>query len=357
MSADSTIRRSNDSRCNDSTHSRLNASPLHRSSVPAIQRFNDVTIHRLITLLALTALALTSCTKQSAPSVLAKVGSSEIRLEDFQEQMLRRGGARPDALDKNALLEEMIANEALYVRALQAGLANDPDVKRAWRNLLIGKLKERELDARIRNAEITPAEIQAYYEQNRERYARPAKARLAVLFLKTEPLMKAEKIAELQSLLAEAREKTLGASGPAPERGFGPLAIDYSEDQATRYKGGDIGWVEAGRQHPRWSPAVVQAGLALTQVGEVSGVITDQNGIQLVRLMERRDADVVPLKEVEAVIRQRLLSEKRRQLEQSFTADARKSVPVEAHPELLANIKAPVAAKAAPRESGPPALP
>jgi PPIC-type PPIASE domain. len=44
--------------------------------------------------------------------------------------------------------------------------------------------------------------------------------------------------------MIEARES---ASKQNHGRGFGPIAVKYSEDQVTRYKGGDIGWVNKNR--------------------------------------------------------------------------------------------------------------
>ena len=65
--------------------------------------------------------------------------------------------------------------------------------------------------------------------------------------------------------------------------GFGPLAIAYSEDQATRYKGGDVGWVEAARG-PAWlSPTVRQAALA-------SGVTAYMRAFMIRTVTRRRSA-------------------------------------------------------------------
>lgn len=307
--------------------------------------------------LCLTALVLfsTSCGKKSVPDLLAKVGSSEIRVTRFQEQMARRGGARPEALDKGALLEEMIDQEALYVKALQRGLHDDPEVQRAYRNLLIGKLKDRELTPQIEKAEITAEEIRTYYETNRARYIRPAKVRLAVLTLKTSPATSAENVSALRQRMTEARQKAMEPAA-ANERGFGALAIAYSEDQASRYRGGEVGWIEEDRGHAWLSPAVIAAGFALKQAGAVSEVLADPQGVYLVRLLERRNAEVIPVTEVEATIRQQLLTEKRRQLERAFVAQARAAVPVEIHPELLARITPPTAAPEA-ANLQPPSFP
>ena len=306
-------------------------------------------------MLAAAALLVASCGPKSDPLVLAKVGPSEIRVAQFQAQMARRGGAKPELLDKTALLQEMIEQEALYLKAVQAGLDKDPQVQLAFRNLLISKLRECELAPRVARLEVTPAELQAAYQSDRQRYLRPEGVRLAALHLAAGPPMEAGRAGALRERMAEARRKALEppvASAP----GFGPLAIAYSEDQATRYKGGEIGWVDAARG-PAWlGETVRQAALALKAPGELSEVLVDAKGVYLVKLIERREAEPVPLSTVEPVLRQRLLAQKRQQLERAFALEARGTVPVEIHADRLAKILPPVSqSRAGPQQ--PPAFP
>lgn len=302
-----------------------------------------------------TAFLLGSCSQKVDPFLLARVGARELRVEQFQEQWSRRGGAQPETLDRAALLEEMIEQEVLYVRALQAGLDKSPELQRAWRNLLVGKLKERELAPLLARAEVTPAELKMAYESERGKFSRPAAARLAVLYLPVDSTMKPEKVELLQQRLAQARQKALDpGAGDAP--GFGALAISYSEDQATRYHGGIIGWVEPDRG-PSWlGRAAVAAGFVLKNPGDITEVVTDDHGVYLVKLMERREATVQPIAQVEAILRPRLLAEKRRQIERAFVLESRAAVPVETHAELLARIPAPRAAGVADNQK-PPSFP
>src|SRR6266550_2248340 len=58
-------------------------------------------------------LLLSGCSKRSAPSpdVLAKVGSAEIRLADFNHEVERRAKANQPVVSVQALLDEMIGRE------------------------------------------------------------------------------------------------------------------------------------------------------------------------------------------------------------------------------------------------------
>ncbi len=312
------------------------------------------TARTLSCLLATAVLFPTACSRKADPTLLARVGSSEIHIEQFRQQMDRRGGARPETLDKQALLQEMIDQEALYLRALKSGLDKDPELQRTWRRLLIGKFKERELAPRLAKAEVTKSELEAAYANERQRYTRPAAVRVAVLYLKVEPEMTPERVSELRNRMSEARQKALAAGGSGSP-GFGTLAISCSEDQATRYTGGVVGWIEKNRGHAWLGPPAIEAAFALANPGELSEVVTDSAGVYLIKLLDRREASVIPLTEVEASLRQRLLLESRRQIEQGFTLECRQSVPVETHPERLARIATP--ASPAVVNQRPPAFP
>jgi peptidyl-prolyl cis-trans isomerase C len=283
------------------------------------------------------ALTLAGCGKKADPTLLARVGTNEIRLPQFQQQMQRRSGLKPETLDKAALLDEMVNNEALYVKALRLGLDKDPDIQRACRNLLLQKLKERELTPQLEHAAVTSQELQAAYDKDLQRYQRPRQIHLAALFLRANPVLNTNQLAELKNRLAQARSSALEPVF-ANERGFGSLAINCSEDQASRYKGGDIGWVDDQRA-PSWLPPEILAqAWALDKPGAISGVLTSSQGVYVLKLMERRDADFIPLKDVEPALRQKLLTEKQQQIERAFVQQIRQSLPIELYAESLAAI-------------------
>jgi len=133
-------------------------------------------------------LLVSGCSKHSAPAtdVLAKVGSAEIRLADFNHEVERRAKANQPVVSAEALLDEMIGRELLLLKASQAGLSNDPEVRRAVQAVLINKFKERDMKPKLDNVEVTADEIRARYEGNLQQYTTPAKARLAMLYLQTD---------------------------------------------------------------------------------------------------------------------------------------------------------------------------
>lgn len=291
--------------------------------------------------------------KKNGSEILARVGSLEITVERFTQEMVRRGGSNPEKLDKGALLEEMIDYETLLVKALEAGLDQDPEVVRSYRNVLVGKFRQLELVPKIERTTVSDEEIRAYYEKNLDRYTRPAGIRLALLYLKTHPSMSAEKSARLQDRMTEAREKALQSFNGS---GFGSLAVHYSEDQATRYRGGDIGWVEEGRSRYRWDPRVMAAGFSLEKPGDVSEIITTETGLYLVKLMDRRKPVVKSQESVKERIRHKILLEKRKQIEKRFFEEMRAATTITVYQDNLDRVEPPASRGPAPEEPKPPGI-
>ena len=295
------------------------------------------------------------CARQPKANVLVKVGTREITIEDFEQEVQWRVKSRWPLPDKQDLLEQMIARELRVQTARALGLEQDPDVRRRYEAMLAGRVEDLQLKPALEGLAVTPEEIQAAYEKEISRYSRPAKARLALIQIKTDRRMSPEKLAEAEARMAEARKAALAL--PPAVQGFGAVAVDYSEDQASRYRGGDVGWFDQGRSEYRWPREVVAAGFALAKNHDFSPVIKVSDGFYLVSRLDTREPVVTPLAQVRSSIERRLLAEKRQQTESAFYAKMRASAPVETLTQALARVEYPSTTVAKAREQLPPSSP
>lgn len=271
------------------------------------------------------------CEPKSKPDLVARVGSREIRAQDVEAEMERRQRAQRPVLSKQDLLEEMIEREALIARAVQAGLDKDGDLRRSYENLLIGKLKQQELEPRLQKIDASPIEVD---EAKSKLSSQPvSESHLAILQLRTHPRMSEPKIAQLMARLGQARELALKL--PPEIRTFGELSVDFSEDQATRYNGGDAGWFQHQAEKYQLPSSVLNAGYALKQPGEISDLVRTTNGVYLVRLVERRLSDPRNMGATDELARHRLLLQKRKQTEAAFVAEAKSSLSITRFPQNL----------------------
>ncbi|MDB6030530.1 MAG: hypothetical protein JWM16_868 [Verrucomicrobiales bacterium] len=315
-------------------------------------------IKEWIAILTLTAsiLFISGCKQKAVDSsILAKVGSREIRLEDFKTEVEWRIKNHRPLPDRRELLDEMIARELLLQKARAEGLENDPDVRHSYESLLAGKLRDRMLTPRVEALKVSSEEVQSLYKKELARNTQSAKAHLALVCIKTDSKMSSEKRAEAEKRIQEARQFALGL--PSSTRGFGQIAMDYSEDQASRYKGGDVGWFDENQTAYRWPSEVVAAGFGLKTNGAISEVIAAANGFYLVTKLDARESVATPLGQLQASLQRRLLTEKRQQTETAFRQELRDAAPVQSFPQALGEVNYPATAVAKAEELAPPTLP
>ena len=283
------------------------------------------------------------CSRQPKPDpdLVAKIGNREIRVAEFQDWMRRRAVGN-DPAQKAALLQEMLDHFAMVQKAQALGLDQDPELRRSWENMLISKLRASQLEPQLTNAVPTPAQIQAYYQSNLANLTEPAMRRGAILFAEVPAKTSDERKAQLKQRLTEARMKALAqvTNDPAA-RGFGALAVEYSEDQTTRYRGGDIGWIQAGRGDARFDKLALDTLFALPQSGDLSDVLETPRGYYLVKLTESRAERVKPKEAVQAAAQHQLLLQNQKRLETDWKQSARVACKSEVFPDVLAHIQSP----------------
>ena len=309
-----------------------------------------------VMLLALLAGLGSGCGKKSEPNVLARVGEQVITVDDFKAEMQRRKAAARRLPDRQTLLAEMIARAALVERARSAGLEHAPDVRRTFEDVLIAKLKESELQPKLDAVKVTPEEIRAAYEAESARFTRPAKAHLAIVFIAADSKWETNRLAEIAARAEAARQLALEL--PSAEKSFGKVAADFSEDQITRYRGGDAGWFTGDTSlAERWPKEVIGAGLALTNSGDLTGILQTEEGFYFVKKMDARPAMVTPLASVQAGIEYRLLTAKHVRAEEDFKSSLLAATQVQTNTGLLGTLEYPTQFVAQTAASTPPALP
>lgn len=277
--------------------------------------------------------------------VLATVGRAEITVGDFKRAMLRRGGGFPDAFadekKRNALLDELIEFETLAELARSAGYFEDPEVVRAWKQMAIDHYQRGILERSGAQLEVSGSELTNYFKAHATQFTVPERLRAAVIHVRVPEKTTAAKRAELRARAEEARAEALQLD--AATRHFGSLAARFSDDQATRYKGGDAGWITREARFQRWTNTILDAISRLTEPGAVSAVLEDDKGYYVFRLMERQPAHPIAFEIVRENLRQKMTLEKQdRLLSQAIAAEG-KEIRVTRKTDLLKTITSPPA--------------
>lgn len=132
------------------------------------------------------------------------------------------------------------------------------------------------------------SDLRARYEAEKDRFRRPASARVLHILVKVDPGAPAD-----QEAAAKAKADSLVAQlrGGAD---FAALARANSDDPSSSGNGGDMGFVEMGQTVPPFERAVFSV-----PIGQISDPIrTPEYGFHIVKVLERREAGTRSFEEV-----------------------------------------------------------
>ncbi|RKH40059.1 peptidylprolyl isomerase [Corallococcus sicarius] len=134
-------------------------------------------------------------------------------------------------------------------------------------------------------------EISDYYAANSFVYNVPERIHARQILVKVAPDATPEQKAQAKAKAEELRKEL--DSG----KDFAAVAKASSEDDATKLKGGDLGWVERNA----WEPTLANAAFAL-KAGEVTQPVESPLGVHLVKVEEKKEAQARKLDEVKGEI-------------------------------------------------------
>ncbi len=283
----------------------------------------------------------TSCGKKSTvqvrqPAVLAdsgallRVGSVNITAADVDYQLKERHAGRTDGKSRQVAIAELTDQARFTQAALDAGMDQDPAARAEIARILVSQLKENQLSPKLKaiaSGSVADSRLREIYDSQMDRFQSAGKRKVAVLWLN--PGADDGRIKQYQVKLAEAREWYLGQDELVkhPDQGFSVLSVDYSEHAASRYKNGVIGWMESKGGMDPWSKAVADIAYSLQQPGEISAVVTRDEGVFLVRYMAEQPAFLHPFESVSDELSHSEKNRLRKVAEAEFESSIRMKYP------------------------------
>ena len=162
---------------------------------------------------------------------------------------------------------------------------------------------------------VSDKECAEYYTAHREEYSLPVRYRANHLFLAAPTGTPAPIIDEKCTAIEELSDRISHGES------FTELVTQTSEDEATKTRGGDLGYFAADRMLPDFVTAV-----AAMRIGEISAPIQTPLGLHIIQLIDVKPARQMTFEELRDEIRLRLENEKRLAAVQKLAAElARKA--------------------------------
>ncbi|MBI2947474.1 MAG: peptidyl-prolyl cis-trans isomerase [Verrucomicrobia bacterium] len=310
-------------------------------------------------LIALVLMLLPSCGRKTlnTPGIIARVGDAVITQDAFQAELNRRaqhGQSIASPAEREAVLNDMIRVETFFAKARASGFDRDPELALQFKRMVVAKYEDMQWKKEPPLRKPEPGEMQLFYDSHKDQFTSPEKVHVAVIFQRVSAKAREAQVGLVKSKMEALRRQALGQA--AQQSHFGLLAQENSDDQATRYRGGDCGFLTRASAKVRWDHTVRDAAFALKAKGEISPVLRAPDGFYLLRLIERKEAEVAPLALVRERIEKHLFAAEQKRAREKFEAAERRGLEVEINDALLRSIEAP-AVFAKRENAAPPAMP
>ena len=214
-----------------------------------------------------------------------------------------------------SVLQSQFRDRKTWLAALRVNGLSERSLRRMLKdNLRVRKWVDREIAPQL---EATLEERLQLYQQHAERYAQPARLRVSHLFLAAPP----ETAPEIVDLKKE--KIALLAKRIKDRENFSELVATESEDEASKARGGDLGYFSAYRMPPDFFVAA-----AKLRMGEMSAPIRTSLGFHIIQATDLKPARQMTFDEVSQEIGAALEKEKRQAALGKVDVDLRTRVRV-----------------------------
>ncbi len=254
------------------------------------------------------AVSILFASSMSFAATLATVDGTKITDEDVVNALMQATQGRLAQLPpqkqeqlKKQFLEEMIAKEVIYKDAKKKGITKTKEYKKELKKIvesikkdLAIRLWQKKL---LDGIKISTKELKEYYNKNKQEFMQKESVHARHILVKSEDEAK-KIISQLKNLKGKAlkekfielaKSKSTGPSGP---------------------KGGDLGYFTKGQMVPEFEKAAFSL-----KPGEITKKpVKTQFGYHVIYVEDKKEASVVPFKEVKPFIEQRLKMEKFRKV-------------------------------------------
>lgn len=250
--------------------------------------------------------------------IIAEVGP--YKLTESELEKLKREDPRIEALLKaqpslksqieRGLVERWINVTLLYMAARDSKLTEDPEVKKRLFESEKMILAEAYLQKSLPEIKVSEQEMEEYYQRHREEFKQPEGIKLKhiLIYLPKDTDNKTKE-------KALNRAKQIRAQLVKGEK-FEQFAKIYSDDTASREKGGDLGIIRRGETIPEFEEKVFKL-----KPGEISEPILSPYGYHIVKVEKKLPEEILPFEKVKDRVRESLKREKEREVMEKIIED------------------------------------
>lgn len=237
---------------------------------------------------------------------LATVNGNEVGTVGWEALSARKTPANGTSWtdeEKRAILDEVLADEALFQEAFDRALYQDPKV----RKIMVSLLLRSEVYDKVRNEDFTDEQMEAHFRANKAEFVVPEKVQVKRIFV----AINSNRTAEAAKTIADG----LYAKVTAQPDSFRDVAIESSDGPFAR-RGGDVGYID--REGKPGLPPDVVARAFLIEEGGFSQPFEAAGGYNILYVPQRRERIERSFEQMRGAVLRRLKNERYEELTNSF---------------------------------------
>lgn len=264
--------------------------------------------------------------------VIAEVGDEKILFGDLNN-LIRMMPPSYQAMfsnveQMNKLLERQIDNMLFAQEARRLKVDENPDVRYKLEEFTKGILTQALIEETVnKNITVTDEEIEEYYKNNISEFEVPEKVKVSHILIAIDSdaseNVKAEKKKQAEQILYKVK---------AGEN-FAELAQQFSDDSATKKRGGVLGFFPRGSK----STEIEEVAFNLKK-GEVSDIVLTDKGYHIIKLLDKKEGTTRSLEDSRKKIKNRLTQQKKNEAIQRLLEDLKAKTKVVIYEETLKEI-------------------
>jgi parvulin-like peptidyl-prolyl isomerase len=228
--------------------------------------------------------------------------------------------------ERKEVLDKLVTEEVLFQEAAARGLYRDPKVRKIMVNLLL----RQEVYDDVRTTQISPDELEAYYEAHKDEFTVPEKIQIKRIFVE----FGGDSNRTEEAALTLAQD--LAGRIKKDPTVFKDLAEQYSDDPFKR-RGGDLGYV-ARDGKPGVPPEVIAKAFELP-LNQVSEPFVAGEGVNILLVPAKREAVERTFEQMKGSVLRRLKNDRFQQLTEEYIDRAKTKYTVEVDEAVLASTK------------------
>ena len=288
------------------------------------------------------------------PEWVVQVGTQKVATATFEADWSQRQSQQERPVPAGDVIGALVSDWQAYQAAGPMGLMEDPELQKAIRRVVAGKVREnltKSLSKPSADASVGPMEIKRVYRSQSQRWQRPPAWNIAWLVASVSPKAEPARRAAVRERLEGYRREI--QAGADPKATFAILCSNHSDDTATRYLRGASGRLQREQLAGRIGESVAEDALLLSSTNRLSAVLESPTRMVLLLHLGHRPVQMRPLDEVAPQIRFEIGKQREDELQRALAQELNRRVPVQTNLAVLARLKAPVVPTTTPPAPSP----